>query len=83
MRALQGEADQEEVFAIKEYMLDSEGAMATYMREAAMLCKVRLVLEQRASSLSIELAPFLYPFYTVYPVYSLSIGLHREGMVPF
>jgi hypothetical protein len=43
LRALQGEADQEEVFAIKEYMLDSEGAMATCMREAAMLCKVRLV----------------------------------------
>jgi len=42
-RAIQGEADSVEAqaFAIKEYMLDSEGAMATCMREAALLCKVR------------------------------------------
>jgi hypothetical protein len=40
-RAVQGEGEGEEVFAIKEFVLESESAVITCMHEAALLCKLR------------------------------------------
>ena len=40
-RAMLGQTEHEEAFAVKEYMLDSEAAVITCMREAALLCRLR------------------------------------------
>jgi len=65
-RALQGEADNEEAFAIKEYMLDSEGAVATCMRMSLFftnecVCKCDVYAYLYVSlSLSLSLSLYIY-----------------------